>query len=172
MTPLPASTDPSPHEVVFSLVSPSFLSSCAAFISMHSGWPSETHRFGDSGKECFYNLLHLQPAWPDSNIFIDTPRLCLSSREKKEHMVYHLTLETIPSLSKRGKTFPSFQSINYSSFIVFDYIHELLQIKLDRIFRGIVWFHLSFLTAWRWFQAPFWSARISSSYQKNCFFFL
>lgn len=158
--------------MVLSLVCPSFLSSCAAFISMRSGWPAGTRRFGGSGKECFYNLLHLQPAWPDSNIFIDTARLCLPSRGKKEHMVYHLILETIPSLSKRGKIFPSFQSTNYSSLIVFDYIHELLQIKLDRIFRGIVWFHLSFLTAWWWFQAPFWSARISSSYQQNCFSFL
>lgn len=44
-------------------------------------------------------------------------------------MVYHLILEIIPSLSRRGMVFPSFQSINYSCFIVFDYIYELLQIK-------------------------------------------
>lgn len=62
-------------------------------------------------------------------------------------MVCHFILEIIPSLSKRGMISPSFQSINYSCFIVFYYIYELLKIKLDRIFRCTIWFHLSFSTA-------------------------
>lgn len=72
--------------------------------------------------------------WPSCNIFIDIPCLCLPSRGEEEHMVFHLLLEIIPSLSKRGMIFPSFQSINYSWFIVFYYRYELLKIKLDRIF--------------------------------------
>lgn len=102
-------------------------------VHQHAFHPSaETERFGGTEKKYF-----VQPpvspacwfAWPYCNIFIDILRLCLPSRGKEEHMVYHLILEIIPSLSRRGMVFPSFQSINYSCFIVFDYIYELLQIK-------------------------------------------
>lgn len=82
---------------------------------------------------------------------------------EEEHMGYLLISGIIPSLPERDRVILSFQSINYSCFIVSYYSSELLQIKSDRIFRCTIWFHLPFLTAWWWFQAPFCHPRICSS---------
>lgn len=120
--------------MVLSPVSPSFLSSCTVFINRHSRSPSaEAERLGGIGKEWFEPPVSPASwfAWPSCNIFTDIPRLCLPSRAEEEHMVCHFILEIIPSLSKRGMISPSFQSINYSCFIVFYYIYELLKIKLE-----------------------------------------